>query len=367
MPSPPKPWEASGPQTVSNSDVSTSAMAAAPAIPTRTNTAGLYNSASSKFLKLHLTLYNRHCLPTECTGLNSYGGMYNRYGSYGSGYGGYGSYNSYSPYNRFGSYSTPYNRLDYGYGGGGPEDFTVGQRMEAGTRATFELIEQIVGAFGGFAQMLDATFMATHASFMAMVGVAEQFGHVHTYFGNIFNIYNLIRWIKRSANKLAGRPDPVEPSDQQQLAAAQQSQMATDDSTPPPPPERPPREKLSKTPFIIFLTAVIGLPYLMNKLMKSMSASKAVQIEMPDRPPVAVATFDFIPGSPMELRLTKGATVEVLDTLDPLTREPSSWWQGRLRDGSIGVFPANHVQYINHTAQPGVPVTISVDDFDKHF
>ncbi|KAI8578700.1 hypothetical protein K450DRAFT_289057 [Umbelopsis ramanniana AG] len=348
MPSPPKPWEASGPQTVSDSDVLTSAstaLATAPAIPTRANTAGLYNSTSS---------------------LNSYGGgMYNRYGSYGSGYGGYGSYNSYSPYNRFGSYSTPYNRLGYGYGGGGPEDFTVGQRMEAGTRATFELIEQIVGAFGGFAQMLDATFMATHASFMAMVGVAEQFGHVHTYLGNIFNIYNLIRWIKRSANKLAGRPDPVDTSEQQQ-PATQQNQVATDDSTPPPPPERP-REKLSKTPFIIFLTAIIGLPYLMNKLMKSMSTSKAVQMEMSDRPPVAVAMFDFVPGSPMELRLTKGATVEVLDTLDPVTREPSSWWQGRLRDGSIGVFPANHVQYINHTTQPNVPVNISVDDFDKYF
>lgn len=294
--------------------------------------------------------------------------MYNRYGSYGSGYGGYGSYNSYTPYNRFGSYSTPYNRFGYGYGGGGPEDFTVGQRMEAGTRATFELIEQIVGAFGGFAQMLDATFMATHASFMAMVGVAEQFGHVHTYLGNIFNIYNLIRWIKRSANKLAGRPDPVDTPEQQQQhqQAGQHSQMAMEDSTPPPPPERP-REKLSKTPFIIFLTAVIGLPYLMNKLMKSMSSPKAVQIEMPDRPPVAVAMFDFIPGSPMELKLTKGATVEVLDTLDPVTREPSAWWQGRLRDGSVGMFPANHVQYINHTTQTSAPTNISVDDFDKHF
>jgi peroxin-13 len=291
--------------------------------------------------------------------------MYNRYGSYGSYGSGYGSYNSYSPYNRFGSYGTPYNRFGYGYGGGGPEEFTLGQRMEAGTRATFELIEQIVGAFGGFAQMLDATFMATHASFMAMVGVAEQFGHVHTYLGNIFNVYNLIRWIKRSYNKLTGRPDLVEQTEQHEVEETQ-NQIANNDTAPPQPPARP-KEKLSKTPFIIFLTAVIGLPYLMNKLMKSMSTSKAAQIQMHDRPPIAVAMFDFMPSSPMELRLTKGATIEVLDTLDPVTREPSSWWQGRLQDGSIGIFPANHVQYVNHTAQPSGSFNINVDDFDKHF
>jgi hypothetical protein len=31
--------------------------------------------------------------------------------------------------------------------------------------ATFQIIEGIVGAFSGFAQMLESTFMATHSSF----------------------------------------------------------------------------------------------------------------------------------------------------------------------------------------------------------
>jgi len=31
--------------------------------------------------------------------------------------------------------------------------------------ATFQIIESIVGAFSGFAQMLESTFMATHSSF----------------------------------------------------------------------------------------------------------------------------------------------------------------------------------------------------------
>ena len=34
--------------------------------------------------------------------------------------------------------------------------------------ATFQIIESIVGAFGGFAQMLESTFMATHSSFFGI-------------------------------------------------------------------------------------------------------------------------------------------------------------------------------------------------------
>ena len=36
------------------------------------------------------------------------------------------------------------------------------------TQATFQMIESIVGAFGGFAQMLESTYMATHSSFFGM-------------------------------------------------------------------------------------------------------------------------------------------------------------------------------------------------------
>jgi peroxin-13 len=33
------------------------------------------------------------------------------------------------------------------------------------TQATFQMLEGIVTAFGGFAQMLESTYMATHSSF----------------------------------------------------------------------------------------------------------------------------------------------------------------------------------------------------------
>lgn len=104
---------------------------------------------------------------------------------YGSAYGGaYGSaYTSpySSPYSRLGGYGGMYGGMG-GYGGGmygggmyggmggmggmgmnDPNSLT--NRFSNGTAATFQMLEGIVGAFGGFAQMLESTYMATHSSF----------------------------------------------------------------------------------------------------------------------------------------------------------------------------------------------------------
>lgn len=80
--------------------------------------------------------------------------MNSMYGGYGSMYGG-------------GMYGGGYG----GYGGGGmmgpnqndPNSLT--NSFNQSTQATFQIIESIVGAFGGFAQMLESTYMATHSSF----------------------------------------------------------------------------------------------------------------------------------------------------------------------------------------------------------
>jgi hypothetical protein len=114
--------------------------------------------------------------------------MNNRMSPYGGGYGA-GGYNSYSsPYSSFGSgYGSMYGGMGgmggmgsmYGgmgmgmggmYGGMGmPIDpnnpASLTQSFSQSTAATFQLIENIVGAFGGFAQMLQSTYMATHSSF----------------------------------------------------------------------------------------------------------------------------------------------------------------------------------------------------------
>jgi len=54
----------------------------------------------------------------------------------------------------------------YGPMGGMPgAEMSLTQSFGNSTQATFQMIESIVGAFGGFAQMLESTYMATHSSF----------------------------------------------------------------------------------------------------------------------------------------------------------------------------------------------------------
>lgn len=282
------------------------------------------------------------------------------YGGYGSSYGSYGGMNSYSPYNRFGGGG------GMGMGGmGGPEDFSLTQRMEAGTRATFDVIQSIVGAFGGFAQMLDSTYMATHSSFMAMVGVAEQFGHLKHYLGGIFSIFALIRWIKRVMYRLTGRspppelygpaveenkPESTDETEDGVLQITENGEPTTAELTE----DQQQVSRVShKRPVIIFLALVTGLPYLIYKLIQRSKEYRARRQRMmipqfSGAPPeFARVIYDFVAENPIELTIRRGETISVLSKVDPATGAPCDWWQGRTANGVIGIFPANYVQIEN--------------------
>jgi len=81
-------------------------------------------------------------------GSSMYGGM--------GGMGGMGGYGSMYGGGMGGMYGGMPNPND-------PSSLTQG--FTQSTQATFQIIESIVGAFGGFAQMLESTYMATHSSF----------------------------------------------------------------------------------------------------------------------------------------------------------------------------------------------------------
>jgi len=195
MASPPKPWERSGGATsaslgesaapdasdmVSLTDISGSTGSSTAGAPTATAT-GLSTSSPPPLPEIPNSLSsvtNRNA--TNYSTMNA-----NRYASpYGSTYGGYNNYSS--PYNRFGGgygsmygggYGSMYGGMGMGmsgmggmYGGGmgmpgDPNNQSLTQSFSHNTQATFQLIESIVGAFGGFAQMLESTYMATHSSF----------------------------------------------------------------------------------------------------------------------------------------------------------------------------------------------------------
>jgi peroxin-13 len=94
------------------------------------------------------------------------GGMGRMGGMYGGGYGGMGGMGAMG-----GMYGGGMGGMGGMYGGGmgmpgdpnQPQSLT--QSFSQSTQTTFQLIEGIVGAFGGFAQMLESTYMATHSSF----------------------------------------------------------------------------------------------------------------------------------------------------------------------------------------------------------
>lgn len=95
-------------------------------------------------------------------------------GGYGSMYGGMGG---------MGGMGSMYGGGMYGggmgmggmYGGMGmdPNNPSLTQSFSQSTAATFQLIENIVGAFGGFAQMLQSTYMATHSSFFGRQSICS--------------------------------------------------------------------------------------------------------------------------------------------------------------------------------------------------
>ena len=99
-------------------------------------------------------------------GYNTYSSPYSRLGGMNSSmYGGYGSM-----YGGMGGMGGMYGGMP-GYGAGQPgmeDPNSLTNSFNQSTQATFQIIESIVGAFGGFAQMLESTYMATHSSFFGI-------------------------------------------------------------------------------------------------------------------------------------------------------------------------------------------------------
>ncbi|GAA5957754.1 hypothetical protein JCM3765_003755 [Sporobolomyces pararoseus] len=419
-PSPPKPWERSSAPSAAASTLTTSSSSSSsspatstssvPALPDRpatmttttpaaTTTAGYgttsalspYSAATAS--PYSSTAYNRYGA-TGYGGMGSYGGL----GSYGGGYGGYGSmgYGSIGMGGYgMGGYGGGMNSFGGGYGMGGmggyplpgsPEELSLSQRMEHGTAATFQMIQAIVGAFGGFAQMLESTFMATHSSFFAMIGVAEQFGHLRNYLGQVLSIFALVRWIKGMLYRLTGRTPPTSISASEFKAFEGGAAGGANG--------QPPKPKLAKKPLFVFLLTVIGLPWLMNRLVRLITerqAAEAARIAAAGGPQAQQPQFDqfgrplppqpIVPAAPLdpsqllfmralhsytpppesaekELTFEKDEIIAVLSTKEE--REKMGWWMGRKRDGKVGWVPGNWLGEI-----PGMGATTKKIEEEK--
>lgn len=326
-------------------------------------------------------------------GMNSYSSPYSGIGGYGSGIGGYGTMGSMygGGMGAMGGYGGGmYGRMGgmggmYGGGMGGmpgdPNNPSLTQSFSQSTQATFQLIESIVGAFGGFAQMLESTYMATHSSFfgmysqhffprvtelivyLAMVSVAEQFGTLRQTLGSVLGIFTIMRWFRTAIAKLTGRPPPASSKELTPAKFAAFTGKLPDGSPAPTP---------SKKPFIMFMVAVFGLPYLMGKLIKALArgqeeAEKARREANPQLYEEDAAMdptklefcrvmYDFTPESNnnsvqgVDLAVKKGDFVAILSKTDPMGN-PSEWWRCRARDGRMGYLPSPYLEQIQKRAQ----------------
>ncbi|KAJ3279435.1 Peroxisomal membrane protein PAS20 [Borealophlyctis nickersoniae] len=331
---------------------------------------------------------------------NSYGSSYGGYGtspynrlgsSYGSTYGGstYGGYGSTygSRYGGIGGYgggygASPYNRMGGAYGAQGPMGpdggpLPLAAQLEQSTQSTFQTIDQIVQAFTGFSQMLESTFFATHSSFMAMLGVAEQLSHLKRYLGQAFSLVAIAGAVR---DTLLGRRNkqPVDPSSL--TAEGFKAFQETGALTP------SPAQKKSRGPFILFLLFSVGIPYMISRLFKRLQQSRleqaAATAALPNTsqpsadpsgmtPPMALvqpttlhpsqirdlefarASYDFAGSSPSELSFKRGDVIAVLNKMDPATGQVGTWWVGRLKSGPVGMFPANYVEVLEKKAGSG--------------
>jgi peroxin-13 len=288
--------------------------------------------------------------------MGNYGGMYGGLGTYGGmGYGGMGSYGGYGGYGMMG------NGMGMMGPNGLPLDPSAGpsltQTLESTTQNTFALLHSIVQTFGGVAQMLESTFMATHSFFFAMVGVIDQFGQLRNALGSVLGLFGLVRWMK---DLLTGRRSTAGGHEMQGEFTDFINGRPVQGSNPQP--------KANKKLMIVFLVAIFGIPYAMSKLVKLLAARAAQQQQLgglpgqhpelgpldPSKLTFARALYPFAPSSPAELALKENEIVAIMGKLDPgagLEVDPrleveSEWWKGRTREGREGWFPRKWVEVL---------------------
>ena len=276
-----------------------------------------------------------------------YGGM--------AGYGGLGGYGMNSMYGGMpGMGMGMYGPMAYD-----PTNQSLSQTLESTTQHTFALLHSIVQTFTGVSQMLESTFMATHSSFFAMVGVIEQFGQLRNALGSVLGLFGLLRWMKEL---ITGRPSNQLQGEFREFINGKPVQGPS-----PSPGPRP-----SRKPLIIFLLAIFGVPYAMHKLIKILSERQREEGHQGQSlPPLdpsllsfARTLYPFQPASPAELELKENEIVAVMGKLDPSTgaevdprmEVDTDWWKGRTRDGREGWFPRKWVQVIEKKKPEGQPL-----------
>lgn len=198
--------------------------------------------------------------------------------------------------------------------------------MARSTTETFQTLQTFVGAFTGFASMLDSTLYASHSSALAILALASQLRTLKTKLASIFDIFSLIRSLKQSLKSLTSIFRPSAPLDLTEFNTYTHSEAQT--------------PKPSKKPLILLLVVLLGIPYLLYRLASLVQASQPDHQATVQALSFAKASHAFRSKQPQELSFEPGEIIAVIERDD---RGRGEWWFGRKRDGQTGWMPANHL------------------------
>ena len=222
-------------------------------------------------------------------------------------------------YGNYGNYGGMYaNGFSNGFGNGMYSNFpsfgsnrpfmlnpsnSFSQSLEANTRNTFQMLDQIVQTFTGFAQMLDSTFYATYSSFAAMAGVIDQFQSLRNYLGQILSMLAFYKTVKGKQS----RP--------------------------------------SLKPLLVFLALVLGLPLLISKISRLMQDRLgSFEDQWNNKPMFVKVVHPYKSSASDELDLEEGEIVAILENYGSTGQD--CWYKGRKESGRTGLFPSTFVQTI---------------------
>ena len=286
------------------------------------------------------------------------GGMYggnSYYGGYNSMYGG-----GYSPYNRFGM------QQPNGMPG----------TLANGAQPAFHVFESLVSGFSHITHLLESMFHATHNSFYAIVGVVEQFGHVRQGLGRVigaFAIWRVFGKLWRAIMERLGRKKVTDAVSQAMITSREfeEFQRGIVSVSTPKSVAKKSNSFSGGSSFIAVVALLVGIPWLISKIANLMTTTSASHAPSPTPDPSLTSTtngklnvneiefaralYDFQARDGNELNLSKGDLVAILDRRDPWTGAETGWWRGRLRDGRMGMFPANYVEILERSKPAASP------------
>ncbi|KAI8644511.1 hypothetical protein BD408DRAFT_413201 [Parasitella parasitica] len=209
------------------------------------------------------------------------------------------------------------------------------QSIENRCQPLFEAMKRLSLTCNGLSRTLESTLVATHSGFKAFSQLTHQYRTIKHFVSQMSSIVSFLSWLR---NK---------------LVCSQKSTLLTKFSIE----EFESYNKTnSKIPWTIFLALSISASMVMyshkkkRQLQSKIEEKKAcASSESKTAPKImknaakiefARAKYSFHAKSSDELILHPNDLIAIL------SREDNEWWQGRLRNGEVGYFPANHVEII---------------------